>query len=151
MKKQFLSIVAALGFAFGTFAIATPAEAGGGGCRGGGRASFCGTRGGISGGCIRPGIGHRPICGPYRGYSPRYGWGGYGWGGAWNWDLPCYDGGSPYMCDIKSPPPPPPPQYIYQGGTVMTEYGKPENPGGAPRIINRIVSSPGAKPTVIGK
>lgn len=156
MKRTFYSLLASLALVIG-FLATNSAEARGGGCaRGGGRASFCGTRGGTIGGCIRPGIGRGPICGPYRGgYHPRYGFGGgfgYGWGGIWNGSyLPCYDGGSPYMCDIKPPPPPPAPQYIYQGGTVMREYGAARAPGMSPAIINEYKSSPGAKPVIIGK
>ncbi len=159
MKQHFLSFIATFCLILGLFVVA-PAEARGGGfgCQRGGGASFCGTRGGTIGGCIRPGIGRGPICGPYRGgYHPRYGYGGYGgfgygWGGIWSGGyLPCYDGGSPYICDIKPPPPPPSPQYIYQGGTVMREYGAARAPGMSPVIINEYKSSPGAKPEVIHK
>lgn len=136
------------------FVTTIPAEArGGGGHCGRGAGAFRGTTG--VGNCIRsPGVyrGRGPVCGPYRGYHPRYGYGGYGWTGIGNWGyLPCYDGGSPYVCDIKAPPPPPPPVYIYGGGTVVREYGAAERPGGAPKVINTINASPGAKFTTIGK
>jgi|GEM_PF-6462183 len=152
MKYKFFSILASLTLVLGFLCTTNPSEA-----RGGNAACGRGAAGRSFGGCIRsPGtFGRGPVCGPYRGY-PHYGHGrgfgfgyGYGlWGGGY---LPCYDGGSPYICDIKAPPPPPPPIYIYEGGTVVREYGKPETPGGAPRVINRIVASPGRKPIVIGK
>jgi hypothetical protein len=156
MRHKFFSIIASLAVIVGFLFTTTIAEARGGhGChRGGGRASF-GGRAGSFGGCIRtPRYGYRPICGPYRGYHPRYGYRypgfGYGWGGTYDWGLPCYDGGSPYMCDTFRTPPPPAPLYIYQGGAVMREYGPARAPGMSPNIINEYKSSPGAKPFVRG-
>ncbi|MBX9879730.1 MAG: hypothetical protein K2Y22_14830 [Candidatus Obscuribacterales bacterium] len=154
MKHKFISLFASFALVLGLLLTATPTDARGNACGRGGGASFCGTRGAGFDGCIRsPGAyGRGTVCGPYRGYHPRYGYGGgFGYGlGGWGY-LPCYDGGSPYICDIKAPPPPPPPIIIYQGGTVVREYGKPDTPGGAPKVINVITASPGSKPTVIGK
>lgn len=151
MKQTLLSFAAALVLLSGIFTTVTPVEARGGGCHRGGGVGFSG-RAGTFGGCIQSPrtFGRGPICGPYRGYHPRYGYGGYG-GFSYGWDgyLPCYDGGSPYMCDIK--PPPPAPIVIYQGGTVMREYGPARSPGMSPSIINEYKSSPGAKPIVIGQ
>lgn len=154
--KHFLSLAAALIMLSTLLSTSTPAEARGGCQRGGAR--FCGSPVHGFGGCIRtPGTFRRgPICGPnfprYR--YPRYGYPGYGYGrpGIWSGGyLPCYDGGSPYICDIKQPPPPPPPVYIYQGGTVVREYGAARAPGMSPVIINEYKSSAGAKPQVIAK
>jgi hypothetical protein len=148
MKHKFFSLLTSFALIVGFLWTTSPSEARG-------RRAGCGRAVGNFGGCIRsPGtFGRGPVCGPFRGYHPRYGFGGgFGYGrGLWDWGLPCYDGGSPYMCDIKAPPPPPPPIYIYQGGTVVREYGKPEFAGGAPKVINAITASPGGKPTVIGK